>query len=57
MSREEKKYEEVESHAKKHIYAKIKTKKRKGMEGEKREKRYGWIAIYFEETIHWRYSV
>ena len=57
MSREEKKYEEVESHAKKHIYAKIKTKKRKGMEGENREKRYGWISIYFEETIHWRYSV
>ena len=30
--------------------------KERGLERNRREKRYNWIAIYFEETIHWRYS-
>ena len=30
--------------------------KERGLERNRREKRYDWIAIYFEETIHWRYS-
>ena len=38
MRREEKKYEEIESHAKNHIYAKIKTKKEEEWR-EKRERR------------------
>ena len=28
----------------------------RGLKGEKREKRYNWIAISFEETIHWEYN-
>ena len=31
-------------------------KKKRGLERNRREKIYDWIAIYFEETIHWRYS-
>ena len=31
--------------------------KERGLERNRREKRYNWITIYFEETIHWRYSV
>ena len=30
--------------------------KKRGLEKNRRENRYGWIAIYFEKTIHWRYS-
>ena len=30
--------------------------KKRGLERNRREKRYNWIVIYFEETIHWRYS-
>ena len=30
--------------------------KERGLERNRREKRYDWIAIYFEETIHWRYN-
>ena len=30
--------------------------KKRGLERNRREKRYYWISIYFEETIHWRYS-
>ena len=30
--------------------------KRRGDWREKRERKYDWIAIYFEETIHWRCS-
>ena len=26
--------------------------KQRGLEGEKREKRYNWIAIYYEEIMH-----
>ena len=30
--------------------------KERGLERDKREKRYDYIATYFEETIHWGYS-
>ena len=30
--------------------------KERGLERNRREKRYDWISIYFEETIHWRYN-
>ena len=30
--------------------------KKRELERNRREKRYDWITIYFEETIHWRYS-
>ena len=25
---------------------------KRGLEGEKREKRYTWISVYYEEIIH-----
>jgi hypothetical protein len=43
------------SYTRNYIYAKTKTKKEM-IGGEMREKRYDWIAIYFEETIHWECS-
>ena len=30
--------------------------KERTLERNRREKRYDWIAIYFEENIHWKYS-
>ena len=29
---------------------------KRGLEGKKREKRYNWIAIYYEKITYWRYS-
>jgi hypothetical protein len=40
------------SRARNHIYMKTKIKEER-TGGEKREKRYDWIVIYFEETMHW----
>ena len=38
------------------IFMRKPRQKERGLERDKREKRYDQIAIYFEETIHWRYS-
>jgi len=29
--------------------------KERGLERNRRERRYNWISIYFEEIISWRY--
>ena len=38
------------------MYTRKPRQKERGLERNRREKRYDWIAIYFEETIHWRYN-
>ena len=40
------------SHARNHVYTKTKKEERIGGRKE-REKRDDWIAIYYEEIIHW----
>jgi len=46
------KTETTESHARNHIYVKTKIKEERIAGRKDREKRYVWIAIYFEEIIH-----
>jgi len=55
LMRREEKNKEIKSRARNHVYTKTKTKE-DGIGGRKDRERCDWIAITFEETIHWRRS-